>query len=983
MQEQSLFIEALERVDRAERDAFLDRACAGDPALRQRIERLLQRHEQVDNFLESPAAAWVSTVEEPLTERPGTVIGPYKLLEQIGEGGMGLVFVAEQQQPVKRRVALKVIKPGMDSQQVIARFEAERQALAIMDHPNIAKVHDGGRTPDGRPYFVMEFVKGLPITAYCDQHRLTTRQRLALFVDVCRAVQHAHQKGIIHRDLKPSNILVAVQDVTAVVKVIDFGIAKAIGGQLTDKTLYTQVAQLVGTPLYVSPEQAGLSSLDVDTRSDVYSLGVLLYELLTGTTPFEGETFQQAGYDEMRRIIREEEPPTPSARLSTMQPAHLSTIAACRAAEPRKLSQQVRGELDWVVMKALEKDRNRRYESASAFAADVQRYLADEPLEASPPSALYRLKKLVRRHKAALVMAGLVALAAVAIAGSAGYVFHDRSTRKAVLAARVNDALDESERLYRDGKVPEALNAARRAANLLDTGPTNEALTARVRERVVDLKTVLQFDEALFKTTIGERIAEFERLFRTRGIDLRAQPAEEAAARIRGQFIAADLATMLDLWVGTSNWSEGRKDAWTRKLMAIARQADPDPWRDQARRAFDLGDTAALEELARTAPVEELPPATLRTFAVTVGRRDFLRRAQRRYPSDVWVNYLLADSLYQREPHDYQEAAGFFRILVALRPNSPLAHVKVADVLQVGGKRDEALAMVREAARVNAQDPPGAHFACGNWLRGVGRLEEAIVEYKEALRLMPNLPMAHYILGAALWQKGRPDEAISEFKEHLRLQPDHVSAHVSLGNALADKGRLDEAIAEFKEALRLEPDSSNALHNLCIVLADVGRLDEAIACYREALRLQPNSANALNSQAWVLATASDAKYRNAPLAVELARKAVELEPGKRAFLNTLGVAHYHAGASKDAIAALEKSRKLCGGGDSFDFFFLAMAHWQLGEKDQARDWYAKAVAWMEKNQPKDLALTRFRAEAAELLGIKTSQPAKEKPATKP
>jgi serine/threonine protein kinase len=287
----------------------------------------------------------------------------------------------------------------MDTRQVVARFEAERQALALMDHPHIAKVFDGGTTASGRPYFVMELVKGVPITDYCDRERLTTRQRLELFLSVCQAVQHAHQKGIIHRDLKPSNVLVEVHDVIPVVKVIDFGIAKATGQQLTDKTLFTGFAQLIGTPLYMSPEQAGQSSLDVDTRSDVYALGVLLYELLTGTTPFESETLKKVGLDEMRRIIREEEPPTPSQRLSTLEAKACSTVSERRGVDERRLRQLLQGELDWIVMKALEKDRNRRYESASAMAADVQRYLNDEPVAACPPSAGYRLRKYARRHR--------------------------------------------------------------------------------------------------------------------------------------------------------------------------------------------------------------------------------------------------------------------------------------------------------------------------------------------------------------------------------------------------------------------------------------------------------------------------------------------------------------------------------------------------------------------------------------------------------
>jgi WD40 repeat protein/serine/threonine protein kinase len=413
MNERSLFFNALDIDDPAERAAYLDRACSGDAALRTQVEQLLKAHQESGLFMERPALDLGVTIDDPsVSERPGTVIGPYKLLEQIGEGGFGVVFMAEQTQPVRRKVALKVLKPGMDSKQVIARFEAERQALALMDHPNIAKVHDGGVTPSGRPYFVMELVKGEPITEYCDQKQLTPRERLELFVPLCQAVQHAHQKGIIHRDLKPSNILVMLHDTTPVPKVIDFGIAKALGQELTDKSLFTGFAQLVGTPLYMSPEQAGQSGLDVDTRSDLYSLGVLLYELLTGSTPFGKERLKAASYDEIRRIIREEEPDRPSTRISTLGQAG-AVASANRQSDPRRLSQQLRGELDWMVMKALEKDRSRRYDSASAFAADVQRYLNDEPVQACPPSAWYRCRKFARRNKVILTTGTAIALAVV------------------------------------------------------------------------------------------------------------------------------------------------------------------------------------------------------------------------------------------------------------------------------------------------------------------------------------------------------------------------------------------------------------------------------------------------------------------------------------------------------------------------------------------------------------------------------------------
>jgi len=407
MTERDIFIAAIQKESATERAAYLHEACGTNIALRERVEGLLKVHDNAGGFLESPAPApSVNLNGKPLTEGPGVVIGPYKLLEQIGEGGMGVVYMAEQQKSIRRKVALKIIKPGMDTKQVIARFEAERQALALMDHPNIARVLDAGATESGRPYFVMELVRGIPITDYCDREKLSIGGRLELFVLVCQAVQHAHQKGIIHRDLKPTNVLITLHDGVPVPKIIDFGVAKAMGQQLTEKTLFTAFAQLVGTPLYMSPEQAELSGLDVDTRTDIYSLGVLLYELLTGTTPFDQDTFRAAAYDEIRRIIREQEPPRPSTRLSTLGVA-LPTVSSNRASDPRKLGHSIRGELDWIAMRALEKDRRRRYEAASAFAADVQRFLADEPVQACPPSAWYRFGKFARRNRAALSMVTL------------------------------------------------------------------------------------------------------------------------------------------------------------------------------------------------------------------------------------------------------------------------------------------------------------------------------------------------------------------------------------------------------------------------------------------------------------------------------------------------------------------------------------------------------------------------------------------------
>jgi serine/threonine protein kinase len=453
---EEIVFSALKFQSSAERAAFWDRACSGDAALRAEVEKIWAEYIEAEGFFDECQPSLSSGAEAvrlladstDFTEGisaafdsdkiVGSKIGPYKLLQKIGEGGCGVVYMAEQEKPVRRRVALKVIKLGMDTKNVIARFEAERQALAMMDHPNIARVLEAGATETGRPYFVMELVRGIKITTYCDENRLNVRQRLELFIQICGAIQHAHQKGIVHRDIKPSNILVTMLDGVPVPKVIDFGIAKATGGErLTDNTLFTAYEQFVGTPAYMSPEQAQMSGTDVDTRSDIYSLGVLLYELLTGKTPFDQTELLKSGLDAMRRTLLEREPQRPSTKLDGLRAVELTQTSLHRQIETPRLKSLLRGDLDWIVMKALEKDRNRRYQTANGFGMDVQRYLNNEPVFARPPSRLYRLQKLVRRNQTTFAAIAAVSVALIAGFGTSTWLFfREREARREAENAR-------------------------------------------------------------------------------------------------------------------------------------------------------------------------------------------------------------------------------------------------------------------------------------------------------------------------------------------------------------------------------------------------------------------------------------------------------------------------------------------------------------------------------------------------------------------
>jgi serine/threonine protein kinase/WD40 repeat protein len=480
-QREETVFEAALHLPPAHRDEYLDQACKQDPALRQRVTKLLSALDRAKDFLNEPAVAGpmkTQLVLPPEISQAGQIIGHYKLLQQLGEGGCGIVYMAEQEEPVQRRVALKIIKPGMDSKSVIARFDAERQALAMMDHPNIAKFFDAGVTEKGRLYFVMELVRGNRITEYCDQNDLATEARLDLFIQICRAVQHAHQKGVIHRDLKPSNILVTLHDGVPVPKVIDFGIAKATQGRLTDQTLFTAFEQFIGTPAYMSPEQAEMSGLDVDTRSDIYSLGVLLYELLTGKTPFDAKELLSAGLDVMRHTIREREPIRPSTRLSTMVAADLATAAKHRGTEAPKLIHRLRGDLDWIVMKCLEKDRTRRYETANGVAMDIRRHLNNEPVAARPPSAAYKFQKAFRRNK--LVFTAGSAVAAALLVGISISTWQTVIARRALLQVEAARSSERQQRLAAQSAQRIAQTAQQRADAQAKRATENQAQSRRL-----------------------------------------------------------------------------------------------------------------------------------------------------------------------------------------------------------------------------------------------------------------------------------------------------------------------------------------------------------------------------------------------------------------------------------------------------------------------------------------------------------------------
>jgi serine/threonine protein kinase len=966
-----LFLNALEIRSLAERAAYLDQACGGDAALQAQVEALLSASARAGSFLEQPVldqftgpeAAGTLAAASP-AEGPGTVIGPYRLLEQIGEGGMGTVWMAEQQQPVRRLVALKVIKAGMDSAQVIARFEAERQALALMDHPHIARVFDGGTTEAGRPYFVMELVKGTPITRYCDEHRMTPRQRLELFVPVCQAIQHAHQKGIIHRDVKPSNLLVAPYDGVPVVKVIDFGVAKATGQQLTEKTLYTGFGAVVGTLEYMSPEQAELNNRDIDTRSDVYSLGVLLYELLTGTTPLNRESLQQTPLPEVLRLIREQDPPRPSTRLNESK-GSLPAISAQRQTEPAKLTKLVRGELDWIVMKALEKDRERRYETANGLAKDVERYLNDEPVLACPPSLGYRLRKFARKNRRLLVtVGGFVGLLVLGVVGlGIGLVRLAAEQQKTQAALTAEREVKQHTRLALDTLVDDVVESRfgreaglglgdeekeylRKVIGFYETfadqlGETAEARAARARGQfqVARLQAALGHED---EADVGYRRAA--ELLEGLAKEVPDDPGyRESLAdclghwgdllRVRGSFEDAEQKSRRALVL----WERLRQDfsdrpgyrlhlatEYDRLLKAVAEQAKFGEAKQACNRAQSL-----LAEL-----VGEFPKDLDYRYQLARTYRDLGETLLREW------KLAEAEKSFRRALELHEALAGEFP--GRRRPTESLAHATaaLADVLMKQKKYADAEPVFRQA---------------------LARWEQLAAEYPSLPGIQAQLATTYDLLVRLLAAQERFDDAEDAGRRGLVIRkalatrypavPEHrltvANSYNSLGCVLRDRGNVPEAEKAFRQAIefldalvRESPNTPAYLYRLGLSCTNLGNLLRASKrfafaeqAYLQALSPREKLAKqfpAVPSHQWELLEVRCKLGRNFRLQNQPDQALVWLDealaglpleyrnaPGRDANRERLGEAHYERaltlgdlGRHRDALAHWDRAVEL-------------------------------------------------------------------------
>ena len=881
-----LFLQIAE-LPAADRAAALDRACHGNARLRTEVEALLRADAEAGQFMASPTAGGVARKApdgSSSSELPGSSIGRYKLLEQIGEGGMGTIWMAEQREPVKRRVALKIIKLGMDTKQVIARFEAERQALAMMDHPHIAKVFDAGATDAGRPYFVMEYIKGIPILEYCDQEKVDTKSRLELFMAVCHAIQHAHQKGIIHRDIKPSNVLVTLHDGVPVCKVIDFGIAKATNSELTTKTLFTEHRQMVGTPAYMSPEQAEMSGLDIDTRSDIYSLGVLLYELLTGTTPFDIKDLLAQGFAEMMRTIREVEPHKPSTRISSLGDTGTRT-AMQRQVDQKKLRSLLRGDLDWIVMKCLEKDRSRRYETANGLAADIKRHLNDEPVTAGAPSAGYRLSKFVRRNRVQVLASAAVASAL--LIGVVGFAWQAKVADEQRVVAENARVSETEQRLLADASMVEAQKQAQ-IAKQREAQAQNSAAEARAQEA-----------EAKQQAAIAEAIARFQTEMlaaadpqKLLGDKVTVVQVMEAAAKLLDEASLADQPLVeagVRNTIGLTLRGLARYDdaePHLRKSLAIFRAALPAGHPNIATGLQNLA--VVLKDQDKLAEAETLhrEAVEMRRAAVPAGLPQLAAALNQ------LANLLLAQNKYAEAESVQREALAIEHVAF------PTGHVVIAKSLGSLGvalafqdKLAEAESLFRESLAIYRAGLPTGHpeLASGlhnlaGFLHAQHRFAEAEPLHREALAIRraclsaghPDRRSSLDSLAVLLEDQGKFAEAEPLFREALEVSRASLPAgHKDIAHALDGLGRLLRAQKKFvdaepllREALAIErvalpagdPKLAGTSGELALSLQAQNKLAEAEPLLREALTLHraanpdghPNIADALNNLAGLL-----------------------------------------------------------------------------------------------------------------------------------
>ncbi len=951
-----LFVTALDLPDLEARQAYLDQECAGDAELRARLAALLAAHEAPHPALEAPLASPVSTgpYEAP-PETPGAIIaGKYKLLQHIGEGGMGSVWMADQTEPVKRRVALKLIRSERgSSKSILARFEAERQAIALMDHPHIAKLLDAGTTETGLPYFVMELVKGIPLTQYCDNQKLSVPERLRLFQEICAAVQHAHQKGVIHRDLKPSNILVESHDGKAVPKVIDFGLAKAISGQqLTEHTLFTALGQVAGTPLYMAPEQAAFNALDVDTRADIYALGVILYELLTGTTPIERAQFKQAAYDEMMRLIRESDPPAPSKRLSSS--ASTPSVAANRQMEPAKLGRFVKGELDWIVMKALAKERERRYEAASGLARDLERFLNHEPVQAGPPSAGYKLRKFVRRHRAQVMTAGAVLLALMAgMAGTIwGLIAARQQERIALAEAEQKKSAWQAEAERAEGErqaKQQALDQKLRAESGEKLAEERSHQLEVEKKRVEQEKQVAQAVRDFLLTKLlgqADTGAQANALIKRGGFaaaaekdvtirELLDRAAEELTPeRIEVNFPKQPLlqAEILNT-VGSTYRGVGEYPQAILFLQRAAalRQRESGPHHPETLTALQnlaityldagkLPQAIALLEQVRDARVKLFGVDERSTLTVIGNLAAAYQHAGKLPEAIALLENVRVAMVKNFGPADPETLAMLNNLAVAYQEGGKLPQA-ISVFEQVRDTRLKELGLDHPDTLESLHNLAGAYIAAGKLAQAVSLSEQ--VRDVVVKKLGPNHPhtlSALDSLATAYFEAGKLPQAISLFEQvridrEKKLGPDHPSTLITLNNlasAYQAAGQLPQAIQGFKQVSDAQikklgpdhPDTLTSLNNLAGAYQAAGKLPQAISLFEQVYdarlkKLSPDHPNVLLSRACLAQAYMVAgKLSQAIPLLEQSRKDIEQKfgldhPRTWTALNNLATAYWN------------------------------------------------------------------------------------------